>query len=76
MAKNLGDIRKVVVSRQPLTFTWRSLELLAGRAQTARPPGGGRKGRKLFDEGEVPYHFTLVASEVFPTGVLRVLYAG
>src|ERR1700754_105303 len=27
MAKRLGDMRKVVVSRQPLTFTWRNSEL-------------------------------------------------
>src|SRR3954470_6710873 len=29
-AKQLGDMRKVVVSRQPLEFTWRSSELLTG----------------------------------------------
>src|SRR5215470_10227553 len=29
-AKQLGDTRKVVVSRQPLTFTWRNSELLDG----------------------------------------------
>ena len=30
MAKQLGDLRKVVVSRQPLEFTWRNSELLEG----------------------------------------------
>src|SRR5688500_2489033 len=30
MAKRLGDVRKVVVSRQPLEFTWRNSELIAG----------------------------------------------
>jgi len=30
MAKQLGDVRKVVVSRQPLEFTWRHSELLDG----------------------------------------------
>lgn len=30
MAKALGDARKVVVSRQDLTFTWRNSELLRG----------------------------------------------
>jgi dihydrofolate reductase len=30
MAKKLGDTRKVVVSRQPLEFTWRNSELLQG----------------------------------------------
>ncbi|MET7418975.1 dihydrofolate reductase family protein [Dactylosporangium sp. NPDC005555] len=29
-AKQLGDTRKVVVSRQPLEFTWRNSELVAG----------------------------------------------
>ena len=29
-AKSLGDMRKVVVSRQPLKFTWRNSELLEG----------------------------------------------
>jgi dihydrofolate reductase len=30
MAKKLGDARKIVVSRQPLDFTWRNSEQLAG----------------------------------------------
>jgi dihydrofolate reductase len=30
MAKHLGDIRKIVVSRSPLTFTWRNSEQLQG----------------------------------------------
>ncbi len=30
MAKQLGDLRKVVVSRQPLELTWRNSELLDG----------------------------------------------
>lgn len=38
-------------------------------------PVAARKGRKLFDDGDVPYHLTLVSSEVFPTGVIRVIYA-
>src|SRR5262249_14791106 len=29
-AKQLGDVRKVVVSRQPLEFTWRNSELIDG----------------------------------------------
>jgi dihydrofolate reductase len=29
-AKFLGDVRKIVVSRQPLEFTWRNSELLEG----------------------------------------------
>ena len=30
MAKHLGDIRKIVASRSPLTFTWRNSEQLDG----------------------------------------------
>src|SRR4051812_22727851 len=30
MAASLGDARKIVVSRQDLTFTWRNSELLRG----------------------------------------------
>src|SRR6185312_468856 len=30
LAKQLGDMRKVVVSRQPLQFTWRNSELVDG----------------------------------------------
>ncbi len=30
MAKRLGDLRKVVVSRQPLQFSWRNSELIDG----------------------------------------------
>jgi dihydrofolate reductase len=45
MAKTLGDTRKIVVSRQPLEFTWRNSELLRGdlvEAVTAlkNEPGG------------------------------------
>ena len=29
-AKQLGDVRKVVVSRQPLEFSWRNSELIKG----------------------------------------------
>lgn len=44
-AKTLGDARKIVVSRQPLEFTWRNSELLRGdlvEAVTAlkEEPGG------------------------------------
>ena len=112
MAKQLGDLRKVVVSRQPLEFTWRNSELLDGdlveavAALKADPgvkgvlvpgsisviqqllaaglvdelrllvhPVAARTGRRLFDEGGDAYHLSVVASEVFPTGVIRVVYA-
>jgi dihydrofolate reductase len=111
-AAQLGDTRKVVVSRQPLEFTWRQSELIHGEltdavaALKADPsirgilipgsisvvqqllaanlldelrllihPVAARKGRRLFDDGDVPYHLSLVSSEVFPTGVIRVIYA-
>ena len=111
-AKQIGDLRKVVASRQDLTFTWRNSELIDGElvdavtALKADPavkgilipgsisvvqqllaaglvdelrllvhPVAARKGRKLFDEGDAPYHLTVTATEVFPTGVIRVIYA-
>ncbi|RAO53441.1 uncharacterized protein LUPAC06_05311 [Micromonospora saelicesensis] len=111
-AKQLGDMRKVVASRQPLEFSWRNSELINGDlldAVTALKADAGvrgilipgsisvvqqllaaglvdelrllvhpvaaRKGRKLFDDGDVAYHLRLVTSEAFPTGVLRVIYA-
>jgi len=111
-AKQLGDTRKVVVSRQPLEFTWRHSELVDGdlveavRALKADQgikgilipgsisvvqqllaaglvdelrllvhPVAARKGRRLFDDGDEVYHLAVVATEVFPTGVIRVIYA-
>jgi len=38
-------------------------------------PVAARKGRKLFDDGETPYHLRVTSTEVYPTGVIRVLYA-
>jgi dihydrofolate reductase len=111
-AKQLGDVRKVVVSRQPLEFTWRNSELLdgdlvegvtalkadagirgilipgsisvvqqllaAGLVDELRlfvHPVAARKGRRLFDDGDEPYHLKVTATEVFPTGVIRVIYS-
>ncbi|WP_430501385.1 dihydrofolate reductase family protein [Micromonospora trifolii] len=111
-AKQLGDMRKVVVSRQSPEFSWRNSELIDGDLLDAVAalkadagvrgvlipgsisvvqqllaaglvdelrllvhPVAARKGRKLFDEGDTAYHLRLVASEAFPTGVLRVIYA-
>ncbi len=111
-AKQIGDMRKVVVSRQPLEFSWRNSELIDGdlleavAALKADPdvtgvlipgsisvvqqllaaglvdelrllvhPVAARKGRKLFDDGDAPYHLQVTATEVFPTGVIRVIYA-
>ena len=111
-AKQIGDMRKVVVSRQPLEFSWRNSELIKGDLVDAVAalkadagirgilipgsisvvqqllaaglidelrllvhPVAARKGRKLFDEGDRPYHLKVTATEVFPTGVIRVIYA-
>jgi dihydrofolate reductase len=38
-------------------------------------PVAARKGRRLFDEGDTFYHLKTVATETFPTGVIRVIYA-
>jgi dihydrofolate reductase len=38
-------------------------------------PVAARKGRRLFDDGDAPYHLAVTATEVFPTGVIRVIYA-
>ena len=111
-ATQLGDLRKVVVTRQALTFTWRNSErivgdlleavtrlkadpevegvlipgsisivqqlLAAGLVDELRllvHPVAARTGRRLFDDGDTPYHLRLVATDVFPTGVIRVIYS-
>ncbi|MEU1840330.1 dihydrofolate reductase family protein [Micromonospora chersina] len=111
-AKQLGDMRKVVVSRQQLEFSWRNSELIKGDLLDAVAalkadagsrgilipgsisvvqqllaaglvdelrllvhPVAARKGRRLFDDGDSPYHFRVTATEAFPTGVIRVIYA-
>jgi dihydrofolate reductase len=38
-------------------------------------PVAARRGRRLFDDGDAPYHLTVTATEVFPTGVIRVTYS-
>ncbi len=113
--ENMGravGVRKVVVSRQPLEFSWRNSELIKGDllgAVTALKADAGirgilipgsisvvqqllaaglvdelrllvhpvaaRKGRRLFDDGDAPYHLRMTATEVFPTGVIRVIYS-
>ncbi|MFI5836218.1 dihydrofolate reductase family protein [Micromonospora sp. NPDC051300] len=37
-------------------------------------PVAARKGRRLFDEGDAPYHLRVAATEAYPTGVIRVIY--
>ncbi|GAA0454278.1 deaminase [Actinoplanes capillaceus] len=111
-AKQLGDTRKVVASRQRLEFSWRNCELIDGdllsavtalkadaRVKGVLIPGSisvvqqllaaglvdelrllvhpvaARKGRRLFDEGDAAYHLRVIATEAYPTGVIRVIYA-
>lgn len=111
-AKQLEDVPKVVVSRQPLEFSWRNSELIKGDLVEAVTelkadagvigilipgsisvvqqllaaglvdelrllvhPVAARKGRRQFDEGDAPYHLKMMATEAFPTGVIRVIYA-
>src|SRR4051812_14610659 len=38
-------------------------------------PVAARTGRRLFDDGDAAYHLAVVTTEVFPTGVIRVIYA-
>lgn len=38
-------------------------------------PVAARKGRRLFDDGDTPYHLKVTVTEAFPTGVIRVIYA-
>ncbi|GIE34051.1 deaminase [Actinoplanes italicus] len=111
-AKQLGDTRKVVASRQDLEFTWRNSELIDGELTDAvralkadesikgilipgsldvvhqllaaglidelrlliHPVAAG-KGDKLFTEGSPVQHLKVLATEAFPTGVIRVIYA-
>ncbi|MFC4066963.1 dihydrofolate reductase family protein [Actinoplanes subglobosus] len=111
-AKQLGDTRKVVASRQDLTFTWRNSELIDGDLLDAvrglkadesikgilipgsldvvhqllaaglidelrlliHPVAAG-KGDKLFVDGAAVQHLKVLATESFPTGVIRVIYA-
>jgi dihydrofolate reductase len=37
-------------------------------------PVAAPKGRRLFDDGDEPYHLKVTATEAFPTGVIRVIY--
>src|SRR5262249_13892248 len=37
-------------------------------------PVAARKGRRLFDDGDAAYHLKAIATEAYPTGVIRVIY--
>lgn len=111
-ARRLGDVRKVVASRQPLEFSWRNSERITGDLRGAVTslkadagikgilipgsisvvqqllaaglvdelrllvhPVAARNGRRLFDDGGAPYHLRVMATEAFPTGVIRVIYS-
>ena len=80
-AKKLGDARKVVVSRQPLSFTWRNTEqlqgdLVDGVAKLKAEPGGdiGMSGspsivRQLLEAGLLDELHLLVHPVVIGTGM-------
>lgn len=108
-AKQLGDLRKIVVTSQPRAFSSEPVDgglveaatalkadpriegilipgsisvvqqlLAAGQVDELRllvHPVAARRGRRLFDEGETAYYLKLTNAEVFPTGVIRVIYA-
>jgi dihydrofolate reductase len=111
-AVQLGDTRKIVVTRGTHDLGWRNAERLDGElveAVTALKvqPGVGkvlvpgslsvvrqlfaaglldelrllvhpvaaRHGQRLFDEGEPVYPLRLLRSELYPTGVVRLVYA-
>jgi dihydrofolate reductase len=112
-AKELGDMRKIVVSRKrDRDLGWRNVEWLEGDLVAAvetlkADPGikgvivpgsisvvrqliaagvldelrllvhpvAARRGLRLFDEGESVHPFRLLRSEVYPTGVVRLVYA-
>jgi hypothetical protein len=38
-------------------------------------PVAARKGRRLFDDGDAPYHLKTTATEAYPTGGIRVIYS-
>lgn len=110
-AKDLGDMRKLVVTRQDRDLGWRNAEPLRGdlveavAALKAEPglskilvpgsisvvrqllaaglidelrlfvhPIAARKGERLFDEGDGFYPLRLLRSQVYPTGVVRLVY--
>ncbi|MET0788768.1 MAG: dihydrofolate reductase family protein [Cellulomonas sp.] len=111
-AAQLGDMRKVVVTRGTQDLGWRNAEPIQGElveavtALKAEPgvekilvggsisvvrqllaaglldelrllvhPVAARNGERLFDEGEPIYPLRLLRSDVFPTGVVRLIYA-
>lgn len=111
-AAQLGDMRKVVVTRGTQDLGWRNAEPIQGdlveavTALKAEPgvekvlvggsvsvvrqllaaglldelrllvhPVAARHGERLFDEGEPIYPLRLLRSDVFPTGVVRLIYA-
>ncbi|MGY4642245.1 dihydrofolate reductase family protein [Cellulomonas sp. URHB0016] len=110
-AAQLGDTRKVVVTRGSQDLGWRNAEPLRGdlveavTALSAEPgvgkilvpgsisvvrqllaahlldelrllvhPVAARRGERLFDEGDPIYPLRLLRSEIFPTGVVRLVY--
>ncbi len=70
-----ADIRGILV---PGSISVVQQLLAAGLVDELRllvHPVAARKGRRLFDDGDAPYHLEVTSTEVFPTGVIRVIYA-
>ena len=73
--KASDDVRGVVI---PGSLSVVHQLLAAGLIDELRlliHPVAARKGTKLFDDGETAYHLNVLATEVFPTGVIRVIYS-
>ncbi len=73
--KEEPGIRKVLV---PGSISVVRALLAAGLVDELRllvHPVAARRGERLFDEGEPRYLLTLLRSEIYPTGVVRLIYA-
>ncbi|MEQ4724536.1 dihydrofolate reductase family protein [Nonomuraea sp. B19D2] len=68
-AKTLGDARKIVVSRQPLEFTWRNSELLQGDLAEAVTALKNEPGGRIAMSGSVS-----VVRQLLQAGLLDELH--
>ncbi len=48
---------------------------LVDELRRPRTPWQHAAARRLFDEGDSPYHLKVTATEALPTGVIRVIYS-
>ncbi|GIF69414.1 deaminase reductase [Asanoa ishikariensis] len=73
--KATADIRDILI---PGSISIVQQLLAAGLVDELRlliHPVAARKGRRLFDDGDVLYHLRVAATEVFSSGVIRVIYS-